>query len=175
MPALVGAVLAAVAGLACFVLVTRYANGLRLGEDRAIAGGLFSGSLVALGLAHVIVDGLGPWWADHPMLAAGVSGALLLGLTVLLIDALVDRNRARQWSRTLFPPVWRQLRKLAVSGLSQTRVDLQAARWLSGESPQPWTDHTAAGLQSLSDAAQEVKAAVADIQPALLAGLAADL
>jgi hypothetical protein len=57
-----------------------------------------------------------------------------------------------------------------VSGLTQARTDLQKARWLSGESPQPWTDHTAAGLRSLTDAAEQVRGAVADIQPALLAG-----
>jgi hypothetical protein len=56
-----------------------------------MAGAAVAGAVGALVASEFLIDGAGAWWADHPIGAAVLTGALLLALTVLVVEAVVER------------------------------------------------------------------------------------
>jgi hypothetical protein len=66
-------------------------NAAGAGRKRTIAGALAGGVLVGLVVADFTIDGAGDWWARHPTASATITGLLLLALTVLVIEAALER------------------------------------------------------------------------------------
>jgi hypothetical protein len=75
---------------------------LSLGRLRTVAAAAAAGALAALIASELLIDRIGPWWADHPMTGATVTGALLLALTVVVIEAAIDHTlraaEERRWT-----------------------------------------------------------------------------
>jgi hypothetical protein len=85
---------------------------LQLGRFRTLAGAVFGGLLGGLVVGDFTVPDAGNWWADHPSAAATATGVLLLALTVLIVEAVVERVlRAAEDRR------WQGAARLAVEGL----------------------------------------------------------
>lgn len=67
------------------------------------------GVLIALAVGAVLTDLTLPcvsnFWQAHPMLAAFGSGAVLIGLTALVVDALIRHAEARKWRGTALEAV----------------------------------------------------------------------
>jgi hypothetical protein len=57
--------------------------------------------LVVLAASDALSSDVGRFWTERPMFAAIVSGGLLLLLTVLVVDALLETRRARGTRRVL--------------------------------------------------------------------------
>src|SRR5687768_10539144 len=125
------AIAAAVAvGFIAFVIVGVLASRGGLRHHEAMLGGGFAGILVALAMGDLLIDDLREWWTRRPMLSATVGGALLLGLTVLFIDAIVERTRAREVRRTLAHPVVHLLNVAGTYDLHAARENIQAVPFL---------------------------------------------
>jgi hypothetical protein len=99
--------LAVVLGLVAAGAVAGVLDAIGLPERRTAVGALFVGALVGLGAGDLLIDGAGAWWEGHPMLAAGLGGLLLLGLTVLVIDEVIARTTAARWQKAARDPVAR--------------------------------------------------------------------
>lgn len=56
------------------------------------------GLLIGLSAADLLITGLGRWWANRPIAAATVTGLLLLAVTVLVVQALLDNLEARRFA-----------------------------------------------------------------------------
>jgi hypothetical protein len=97
-----GGVLEATAiGLLAGVSVLCLGQQLTLGPWRTGTGAVAFAILTALVVADFSVDGAGAWWAAHPTAEAAAAGLLLLALTVLVVEAAVNRalikSEARRW------------------------------------------------------------------------------
>jgi hypothetical protein len=88
-------------GLLAGVCVLYLGQQLTLGPWRTGTGAVAFAILTALVVADFSVDGAGAWWAVHPTAEAAAAGLLLLALTVLVVEAVIDRalasNEARRW------------------------------------------------------------------------------
>ena len=161
-------------GCLAFVVVVWLARRGGLRAHEAKLGGAFAGVLVALAAGDLFIDDLRDWWADRPMLSATVGGALLLGLTVLLVDAIVERSRAREVRRTLAHPVVHLLNVAGSGDLHAARQNIQAVPFLDRpERPaMAWTElpETENGLSGLELGAQQVTTTVGQLRLEFLAG-----
>jgi hypothetical protein len=109
-----------------------------------------------------------------PDASATVGGALLLGLTVLLVDAIVERSRARELRRTAAHPVVHLLNVAGSSELHAARENIEAVPFLGPPTTngKAWTELPATenGLSSLELAAQKVATTVDQLRLDVLAG-----
>jgi hypothetical protein len=171
----VGAGGSAFVALVVGYVVVQGAGRLGLRHDQSSASGLMAGALALLVTADLLVPGWGDWWAGRPMLAATVTGGLVLGLTVLFVDAAIEVRRAKAVGRVLSGPL-RQLVFTALLGdLSTARSSLAAVqppRQVLGDLSIRWgeQDELQKGLDALVAAAEDFRSSVADIRSDLLAG-----
>lgn len=96
-----GFLVAAAAGLLAGVVIQFLGRGLRLSAWRTWIGAGVAALLVGLVVGDFSVHGAGDWWARHPTAGAAATGVLLLALTVLVVEAAVERvlraSEARRW------------------------------------------------------------------------------
>jgi hypothetical protein len=139
--------------------------GFRSGVLHAVFGAVFTGAIVALAVADVTVDGAGSYWEGHPMLGAGLSGLLLVGLTVLVVNRLIERGEARRWRRVARRPVGALVRLMDEPAIETGWVILTVA------APTGWPEHATeenvAILRALAKCAESM-AAEADRQGPIL-------
>lgn len=94
----------ALAALAAGVAAGLTATKSQLGDRRAVVGAVVSAATAALAVSEAISGTVGDFWTAHPINASLVTGGLLLALTVLVIEAVVDRHIAdaedRRWRST---------------------------------------------------------------------------
>lgn len=81
----------AIVALVAAAALTALGRWLALGRLRTLIAALAGGALVALSAAEFMVSGSGDWWQRHPSTGAVVTGLLLLALTVLVVEAAVQR------------------------------------------------------------------------------------
>jgi hypothetical protein len=77
------------------------------GRAPAVMGVVCLGALVTLAVVDLLDPEVGEWWAQRPMLAASASGLLLLAVTVLVVQALLQRAAQRRWRGPIAPAVER--------------------------------------------------------------------
>ena len=74
---------------------------LKASRWRTVAAAVTGGLLAATVSSEVVFESVGTWWADHPSTGAIVTGALLATITLLVVEAVVqralDRAAARRW------------------------------------------------------------------------------
>ena len=56
------------------------------------------GLLIGLSVADLVIGGLGQWWANRPVAAATVTGLLLLAVTVLVVQSLLENLEMRRFA-----------------------------------------------------------------------------
>jgi hypothetical protein len=96
-------------GVAALVGVTAHRASLQ--SWQWVTGAALGGCLAGLAAADLLIDGAGPYWADHPMLAAGLGAVLLLGLTIVVIDAAIERGNTLRRREAAKTPVKRVLER----------------------------------------------------------------
>jgi hypothetical protein len=96
-----GILVAAAAALLAGVGMIVTGRLLALGAWRTWIGAVAGAVLAGLVVADFVVSGAGTWWAEHPNAAATATGLLLLALTVLVVEAAVERvlraSEAQRW------------------------------------------------------------------------------
>jgi hypothetical protein len=68
---------------------------------RPLAGGICAGGLGGASAAEMTIPRVGRWAEEHPVFTGSLTGAALLGITVLIIDALMRLLASRSWQGTL--------------------------------------------------------------------------
>jgi hypothetical protein len=76
---------------------------------QVLVGAVFSGCIVGMAVGDLLIKHQGRWWADRPMLAAGISAILLLGLTVLVVEAVIEHGNTLRRRTAAQQPVARTL------------------------------------------------------------------
>jgi hypothetical protein len=76
---------------------------LRYGAHRgqALLGAICASGVVGLAVGDLSIDRAGEYWAKHPMFGAGIVGLLLVGLTVLIVNAVIEQAENRRWRRVV--------------------------------------------------------------------------
>ena len=158
------ALLSAAAGLE---ITRRLGGGALRAATAAVAGGVLVGLLVA----EVTVDGAGRWWAEHPVIAATFTGVLLLALTVLLVEAVIERVLKAAEDRC-----WHSAAQVAACGVLEGMAEpirnfQDEIVWVMGEgvqklmNPSPREDPT----ERAREFAAEMRAVVLGAAPVLTA------
>ena len=101
-------------GIALVVGLVVHHYGLKqLAYEHSVAGGVTAGALTLLAAGDLFVEASREFWTQRPMLAATVTGGLMLGFTVLVVDGVINSRRAREMRKVLVGPVadllWRSL------------------------------------------------------------------
>ena len=156
-----------------YVVVGRAARRFELKESAARWSAALTALVAALAAADLTFVSIGRWWADRPMLAAVVTGVLFLSLTVVLVDAILERLRARELRRAIALPLGPLLFRIGSSDLSETRTYLdEAPTPLTRPTGEPWhgnKDVTAA-LRTLEDVALDMADAAREVRLELFLG-----
>src|SRR5215210_1325740 len=168
-------VVAIAAGVVAFLAVVALAYHVRLRDTEAFLGAALAGVLVSLAVGDLLIEELGRWWSARPMFAAAIAGTVLLGLTVVLVDKVLERSRARFWRRVLAQPVAHVLGSLGLGNINDARWAIEKVRWqVPAEEGHEaaWTHRpeTEEALSALDAAAAGVVAAVNRIRSELLMG-----
>jgi hypothetical protein len=66
-------------------------------HTRALAPAVAVVTAGALVVTEMTLKGLRQFWIGHPILAALVASAVVLGITVLIVDEVLRRRHARRW------------------------------------------------------------------------------
>ena len=102
---------------------------LHAGSSRAAGAALAAGTIAGLLAAELTVQDIRRWWAARPLTAAAVTGVLLLALTLLVVEAVVDKLLLRAEQRR-WRPAARAAAEALMSGASRAMSEFQrTALW----------------------------------------------
>jgi hypothetical protein len=169
----VDVVIAIACGIVAGVAVDQTATRLGIRDARSQLGSVLVGVIFSLAAGDLLIGGLGRWWGDRPMLSSGVSGLLLLGLTVLLIDKLIERSRAGQLRSIVGGRVAYLLWAITTGSLPSAQGAIEDAtnELLASDSLPPaiYSDAIVAdALKLLASAAAELAEATKSVAPHLM-------
>lgn len=153
-------------GLVAGVVTAAVGRWFELDTPRTVIGAGFIGALVALAVADLVIRGLGHWWADRPVASAVLTGLLLLAVTVLVVEGLIETLGTRRFAPAARAAVSDILDSADIgSPLAEVRERLAVAR-AGGEPPAP---QIRAGSQyvALVDTARRARRADDHIRAAL--------
>jgi hypothetical protein len=98
-------------------------NWTRQHPIRPLLAGLCTAALAAGSAAEFTTANFGPDAQDHPVLIGALTGAALLGITVLVIEALLQRVAAQSWQPSL-EATWRAVVKAGRRGADDIADEL---------------------------------------------------
>ena len=104
-------------GLITGILLLLLGQRLTLGAWRTWVGAGAAGLLASLVAGDLAISGAARWWAAHPTVEAAATGLLLLALTVLVVEAVVQRALAASETRR-----WRPAASIAAAALLDNAV-----------------------------------------------------
>ena len=137
---------------------------------RVPVGAVLSAMLAGTVAADFSVPGAGEWWSVHPNAAASATGLLLLAVTVLVVEAVLERvlraSEARRWRTAAAEAVGAVLDAAAGDKGTEFSRLRPPGQWISGPPDPSEAEDLRANLR---EAHERLRRGVLDVAPVLTA------